>query len=113
MMKPCEQRINNASGMVILFLSLTALVMVLTGYLQPPQPDEGPAAHIFQLCIVALVPMVLLFVATADRSRPLRSARRLVLPAVALILAFSALYYLEHYRDPNYVGAQATSLAKA
>jgi hypothetical protein len=42
--------------------------------------------------------MILLFLATADRKQPLRSARPLVLPAVALALAFGLLYYLEHYR---------------
>ena len=47
---------------------------------------------------------------TADRSQPWRIARTLVLPAVALVLAFGALYYLEHYRDPNYVGHRAEGI---
>ena len=51
------RQINRISGKVIIFLSLTALLAVLSGYTQPPQPDEGSAAHIFQLSIVALVPM--------------------------------------------------------
>jgi hypothetical protein len=80
-------------------LSVTALLMVLSGYTQPPQTDEGAVAHIFQLAIVALVPMVLLFVATADWRQPARSARPLAIPAAALAFAFAALYYLEHYRD--------------
>jgi hypothetical protein len=91
-------QINRVSGKVIVALSLIALIVVLTGYTQPPQADEGAAAHIFQLSIVALVPIVLLFLATADWKRPLRSARPLTVPAAALILAFGALYYLEHYR---------------
>jgi len=93
-----SQQINRASGIVLIGLSLTALLAVLTGYLQPPQPDEGVGAHIFQLSIVALVPAILLFVATADWKQPRRSARPLALPAAALALAFAALYYLEHYR---------------
>lgn len=92
------QQINRVSGRVILVLSLTALLTVLIGYTQPPQPDEGALAHIFQLTIVTLVPMVLLFLGTADWKQPLRSARRLALPAAALVVAFVALYYLEHYR---------------
>ena len=95
------QKINRVSGIVVLVLSLTALLTVLSGYTQPPQPpdpDEGTAAHIFQLSIVALVPMILLFLATADWKQPLRSARPLAFPAAALGLAFGALYYLEHYR---------------
>jgi hypothetical protein len=92
------QQINSVSSKVILFLSLVALITVLSGYTQPPQPDEGTGAHIFQLSIVALVPMILLFLATADWRQPWRSARRLAFPAAALVLAFGALYYLEHHR---------------
>jgi hypothetical protein len=92
------EQINRASSKVLIVLSLTALFAVLSGYAQPPQPDEGTAAHIFQLSIAALVPMIILFLATADRRLPLRSARLLAVPAGALVLAFGALYYLEHYR---------------
>jgi hypothetical protein len=92
------EQINGASSKVLIVLSLTALFAVLSGYAQPPQPDEGTAAHIFQLSIVALVPMIILFLATADWRLPLRSARLLAVPAGALVLAFGALYYLEHYR---------------
>jgi len=91
------QQINRVSGKVLIVLSLTALLAVLSGYTQPPQPDEGTAAHIFQLSIVALAPMILLFLATAYWKQP-RSARPLVFLAAALVLAFGALYYLEHYR---------------
>jgi hypothetical protein len=93
-----EQQVNRISGKVLIVLSLTALFVVLSGYMQPPQPDEGTGAHIFQLSIVALVPVFLLFFATADWKRPLRSVRPLALPAAALVLAFGALYYLEHCR---------------
>ena len=93
-----RQQINRVSGKVLIVLSFTALLAVLSGYTQPPQPDEGTGAHIFQLSIVALVPMILLFLATTDWRQPLRSARPLAFPAVALVLAFGALYYLEHYR---------------
>jgi len=92
------QQINRVSSRLVLVLSLVALFTVLIGYTQPPQPDEGALAHIFQLTIVALVPMILLFLGTADWKRPLRSARRLAVPTAALVLAFGALYYLEHYR---------------
>ena len=92
------QRINRVSGKVVLVLSLAALLTVLIGYTQPPQPDEGALAHIFQITIVVLVLMVFLFLATADWKRPLRSARPLGFPAAALVLAFGALYYLEHFR---------------
>ena len=92
------QQINRASGMVLIALSVTALLTVLSGYAQQPQADEGTGAHIFQLSVVACVPTILLFLATADWTRPLRGARPLALSAAALALAFGALYYLEHYR---------------
>lgn len=90
------QRINRISGRVILILSMIALLTVLSGYFQAPQPDEGAAAHIFQLTIAALVPMFLLFFATADWKQPAHATRVLALPASALVLAFAALFYLEH-----------------
>jgi membrane protease YdiL (CAAX protease family) len=96
------QQINRVSGKVVIVLSLIALFTVLSGFLQPPQrpePDEGAAAHIFQLSILALVPMIFVFLATADWKRPLRIlARPLAFPAATLVLAFGALYYIEHYR---------------
>lgn len=101
------ERINRVSGIVLIVLSLTALLTVLSAYrvsfkpfsitTQPPQADEGTQAHIFQLSIVALAPMILLFLATADWKRPLRSARPLAFSAAAVVLAFAALYYLEHH----------------
>lgn len=91
------QRINRVSSRIIIVLSLTALLAVLSGYFQAPQPDEGSAAHIFQLSIALLVPMILLFLGTVDWTRPLRSLRPLTLSAAALVIAFAALYYLEHY----------------
>ncbi len=93
-------QVNRISGRVMVVFSLLALLTVLSGYLPPPHPrdpDEGAAAHIFQLSIVALVPMLVVFLATADWSRPLQSVRPLEIPAVALMLAFGGLYYLEHY----------------
>jgi len=104
---PGEQ-VHRVSGRVLIVLSLAALLAVLSGYRvsfqpfsihpQPPQPDEGTQAHVFQLSIVALAPAILLFLATADWKRPLRSARPLVFSAAAVVLAFGALYYLEHHR---------------
>jgi hypothetical protein len=91
-------QLNRISHKVLLVLSLIALLTVLSGYFQLPQPDEGAAAHIFQLSIVALVPTILLFLLTANWKEPWRTARPLAFPAAALVCAFAALYYLEHYR---------------
>ncbi|HEY1483808.1 MAG TPA: hypothetical protein VGF19_13840 [Candidatus Acidoferrum sp.] len=93
------QQINRISCKILIVLSLLALTAVLSGYTQPPQPDEGSAAHIFQLSIMFLVPAAFLFVTTADWKQPLSSARPLAFPAAIVILAFAALYYLEHVRQ--------------
>jgi hypothetical protein len=91
-------RINRASGLLLIALSLTALLAVLGGFTQPPQPDEGVGAHIFQLSIIALVPTILSFLVTANWKQRWGSARPLAFSTVALVLAFGALFYLEHYR---------------
>jgi hypothetical protein len=93
-----KAEVNRVAIKSATLLAFTALLMVLSGYFQPPEPDEGTAAHIFQLSVVLLVPAGLLYLATADWKRPLQSSRRLVLPVVVLAAAFAALYYLEHYR---------------
>jgi hypothetical protein len=100
-------RIHRVSGVVLVVLSLTALLAVLSGYRlslrpfsihpQPPQPDEGTQAHVFQLSLAALAPTILLFLVTADWKRPLRDLRPLALSAAAVTLALVALYHLEHH----------------
>jgi hypothetical protein len=97
---PRSRKINRVSAIVVTVLSLTALLTVLSGYTQPPRPpdpDEGAAAHIFQLSIALFVPALLLFLATADWKQPWRNARPLALPSASLAIAFGMLYYLEHY----------------
>lgn len=96
------QHVNRISGRGILILSLIAFLTVLIGYTQPPLPDEGALAHIFQLSIAALVPMILLFLASADWKKPWRSVRPLASSGGFLFAAFAALYYLEHYFYPQH-----------
>ena len=99
-------QMHRVSGWVMIALSLTALFAVLSAFriafnplaihTQPPQPDEGSQAHVFQLSILGLAPTVLLFLATADGKLPGRTARVLALAAVAVVLAFGLLHYFEH-----------------
>lgn len=90
------EQINRLSSRVLVVLSLVALFTVISGYFQPPHPDEG-AAHIFQLSIVALVPTILIFLLTADWKQRWQAAQPLAISGTALVAAFAALYYLEHY----------------
>jgi hypothetical protein len=92
------ERINLISGRVVTCLAVLALITVIGGYFSAPETDEGIGAHIFQLLILLIAPMILLFIFTADWKKPLRSMRMLGLPGAALALAFAALYFLEHYR---------------
>lgn len=99
-----QQRVNRISGHIVLGLSLFAMLLVggatvltMLGRFNPsPDGDEGTAAHFFQLAIVLLLPAGLTFLATADWQQPGRVAKRLMVPAVALVVAFSTLYYMEH-----------------
>lgn len=92
-------KLNRISGRIVLVLSLIALLSVLSGYTLPRHPaptDEGAAAHIFQIAVALVVPLLLLFVFTSDWKQPSRSALRLAVPGLALVAAFTALYLLEH-----------------
>jgi hypothetical protein len=99
-----KQTINRVSSHIILGLSLFAMLLVsgatiltMLGRFNPsPDGDEGTAAHLFQLVIGLLLPAGLAFLFTADWRQPLKVAKQLVLPAVALVVAFSTLYYMEH-----------------
>lgn len=101
-------QVNRLSNIGLIVLSFIALLTVLnaflpghTPYVLPDgRPDEGTSAHIFQLAIVSLVPMGMVFFATADWTQPWRNVRRLAVPALATVLAFVALYYLEHVYYP-------------
>ena len=95
------ERVNRLSGAGLIALSFTALLVVLWGYTQPPLPDEGTGAHIFQLSVAALVPVTIVFLGSADWKQPRRTTWPLALAAAALVLAFGALYYLEHVFYPG------------
>jgi len=93
---PATTTWNRIGATAMTALSLVALGTIAIGFNRPPEPDEGTLAHIFQLSVAACLPALLLYGATADWSDPKRVARRLVLPFVALAIAFTALYVMEH-----------------
>lgn len=92
-----SQRLNRISRKSLIMLSAMALIAVLSGYFQAPQPDEGSAAHIFQISVVLFVAALLVFLATGDWKQPARTVRGLIIPGSALVLSFVALFCLEHY----------------
>ena len=96
-----RRQINRITTAGLVTLPLFALVdVVVLGYLRPPLADEGTGAHLFQLAIVLMAPVGLVFLATADWTEPARPVRRLIVPIVLTLLAFATLYYLEHIFYP-------------
>jgi hypothetical protein len=101
-----NQIINRVCGNAVAGLSLFAMllavgatVLAMLGRIHPSTDgDEGTVAHLFQLAIVLLLPTTMAFLVTADWRRPRQVVRRLALPAAALMVAFSTLYYMEHLR---------------
>ena len=99
-----DENLNRVSGRVIVWLSLFAMALVVSatvlamlGRFSPSvDGDEGIAAHLFQLAIVLVVPAGLTYLATADWRQPWNVVKRLAVPAIALVVAFSTLYYMEH-----------------
>jgi hypothetical protein len=80
------ESVNRASLIAVFAFSLIALstlvvalsaALLSTGHLPQPEPDEGTAAHIFQLSIALLMPAGLVFLATANWARPGRVVRAL------------------------------------
>jgi succinate dehydrogenase hydrophobic anchor subunit len=94
-------QINRVTAIVLIALSGLALLdVILLGYLRPPLQDEGTGAHIFQLSLVMMVLVGMLFLATADWTQPAAIVGRLAVPAVIALLALAALFYLENYYYP-------------
>ncbi len=93
-----RQKINRVSAIVPVVLSLMAfgvvIVAVVTGW-GKGNADEGAGAHIFQLLIVAQVPFILVFVATADWKRVGQTAGLIALQAAGLVLAVGSVGFFK------------------
>ncbi len=81
--------INRISAWVPLVCSGLAFAIVIANIIArvPPQPDENASAHLFQLLMIAQLPFITAFAATADWSRWIRPARLLGLQALAITVA--------------------------
>lgn len=89
---------NWTFGFAPIVMSLLALALVIiavtTGW-ETNLPDEGVAAHLFQLLIFTQPLVVLAFLVTADWKRPVRVGVLLALQALAAALALGTLWYFE------------------
>jgi hypothetical protein len=90
--------VNRMSAIAPLLMSAVALSLVMiavtTGW-QRDLPDEGLAAHLFQLLLLAQIPVIIVFVMTADKSRVRASATTIALHLAAIALALGTLFYFE------------------
>jgi hypothetical protein len=84
-----RQEINRFSGIAPIVMSLIAFAIAMAG---TPQKDEGTGAHIFQLLVVAQLPLIVIFIATLDRRRFFRSLPVFAVQIGALALAFGTVY---------------------
>jgi len=88
--------IKNPSAFLPLLMSLAALATVLTHIALfgiARETDEGTAAHIFQLLIIAEIPAIAFFTIKWLPKFPRSTLEMLALQFVALIAAFSPVYY--------------------
>jgi hypothetical protein len=88
-----RRNLNRLGAIGPVACSLLASLLVLRGVASGIKPggDEDGSAHLFQLLIVAEVPLGILFLATAKWDRPLRAIAVLGAQAAALAAAFGAL----------------------
>jgi hypothetical protein len=93
-----RQDFNRTFGLAPILMSLlaTALVViaVTTGW-QTNLPDEGLAAHLFQLLIFSQPLVVFAFLATADWKHAVQVAVLLALQVLAAAVALGTLWYFE------------------
>ena len=86
-----------ALSLFAMFLVIGATIFTIAGKFNPsPDGDEGSLARLFQIAIVLLLPTGAVFLVTSDWHQPKKVLKNLILPAVALVVAFALLYYMEH-----------------
>jgi len=90
-----HQRINRFTGAAPIGMSIAAYLLVLVfvaAHWTGDGRDEGTGAHLFQLLVAGQVPIVLIYLASADWRRFLTILRTLLFQALALAIAFGAVF---------------------
>ena len=89
--------LKQPSAVIPLVMSFAALVVVL-GHIAVSgvgrQPDEGAAAHIWQLLIAGQLPIVAIFVIMSLPRNPRQTLLVLALQALALLAATAPVFLL-------------------
>ncbi len=90
-----QQRINRLSGAAPIAMSIAAYLLVIAAvatHWETDQTDEGTAAHLFWLLVAGQVPIALIYLASADWRRTWTIFRTLLFQALALVIAFGAVF---------------------
>jgi hypothetical protein len=89
--------LKRPSGFLPIAMSCAALAVVLVFLIlhgPSPQPDEGAAAHIWQLLMAGQVPIVAFFVIKWVRRSPRQGLPILALQVVAALAAMAPVFLL-------------------
>ena len=89
--------LRRPSAFLPVVMSLGALAVVLIFFAShgpAPQPDEGAAAHIWQLLMAGQVPIVLFFAVKWAFREPRRGIPVLLLQVVAALAAMAPVFLL-------------------
>ena len=92
-----REMLKQPSAILPVVMSGAALATVLIHLIRfgpAPQPDEGAAAHIFQLLIAAEFPIVVYFAAKWLPGEPRPAATVLAIQFAAVIAAFAPVFLL-------------------
>ena len=88
--------IKSASAFIPLAMSLSAIVLVIGHYALYGivyEPDEGTAAHIYQILMAGQVPLVAFFAIRWLPARPRPALVTLSVQAVAWLSSIAALHF--------------------
>jgi hypothetical protein len=89
-----REEINRWTGRLPIAMSLAALgiagFVIITGW-QRHLPDEGAAAHLFQLLIIGEVPLIGLFLLTSERKKAWPAMRIAIAQGISMAIALGAV----------------------
>jgi len=88
---------KKASALVPVLMSLAALVLVgiqLLTHGMKPEADEGTVAHLYQLLVVAQLPVIAFFVYRWLRLAPTKALTVVVVQALALVAALIPVHMM-------------------
>ena len=88
--------LKNPSALLPIVMSVVALVLVVAHiaiFGAVREPDEGAAAHIWQMLMAGQLPFILFFAAKWLPQAPRPAIAVIVLQAVAILAACAPVYY--------------------